>query len=120
MSALVLVARPISRTSCFRRCATSLAGIWKKRPMRDPDSHERTQIRRIGVFRRNRRSRLQEDLSVATGHAETGPPRCARHRRRKGRLDTRPAKGRVRDSLEKHGGLDAAAFDKLAGLLRYV
>src|SRR5260370_24401790 len=29
-------------------------------------------------------------------------------------------KARVRDSLEKHGGLDAAAFDKLAGLLRYV
>jgi glucose-6-phosphate 1-dehydrogenase len=29
-------------------------------------------------------------------------------------------KARVRDSLEKHGGLDAAAFDKLADLLRYV
>jgi glucose-6-phosphate 1-dehydrogenase len=27
---------------------------------------------------------------------------------------------RVRDSLEKHGGLDPAAFDKLRGLLRYV
>jgi glucose-6-phosphate 1-dehydrogenase len=29
-------------------------------------------------------------------------------------------KARVRDSLEKHGGLDTAAFHKLAGLLRYV
>src|SRR5215813_885017 len=29
-------------------------------------------------------------------------------------------KARVRDRLEKHGGLDAAAFEKLAGLLRYV
>lgn len=29
-------------------------------------------------------------------------------------------KARVRDSLEKHGGLDAAALDKLTGLLRYV
>ncbi len=27
---------------------------------------------------------------------------------------------RVRDSLEHHGGVDRAAFDKLAGLLRYV
>jgi glucose-6-phosphate 1-dehydrogenase len=27
---------------------------------------------------------------------------------------------RARDSVEKHGGLDAAAFDKLSGLLRYV
>src|SRR5271156_360055 len=29
-------------------------------------------------------------------------------------------KARARDSLEKHGGLDAAAFDQLCGLLRYV
>src|SRR5215475_5024044 len=29
-------------------------------------------------------------------------------------------KARVRDSLEKHGGLDSAAFEKLCGLLRYV
>src|SRR5215475_7994047 len=29
-------------------------------------------------------------------------------------------KARVRDSLEKHGGVDSAAFEKLSGLLRYV
>ena len=29
-------------------------------------------------------------------------------------------KARAHDSLEKHGGVDAAAFDKLSGLLRYV
>ncbi|HAB16288.1 MAG TPA: glucose-6-phosphate dehydrogenase, partial [Verrucomicrobiales bacterium] len=29
-------------------------------------------------------------------------------------------KARAKDSLEKHGGLDAAAFSKLEGLLRYV
>src|SRR3954468_2486902 len=29
-------------------------------------------------------------------------------------------KARARDSVEKHGGIDAAAFDKLLGLLRYV
>src|SRR5438132_8325273 len=29
-------------------------------------------------------------------------------------------KARARDSLEMHGGLHAAAFDKLCGLLRYV
>jgi glucose-6-phosphate 1-dehydrogenase len=29
-------------------------------------------------------------------------------------------KARARDSLEKHGGLDSAAFDKLCGLLHYV
>ena len=29
-------------------------------------------------------------------------------------------RARARDSVEKHGGLDQAAFDKLSGLLRYV
>src|SRR5712671_1421956 len=29
-------------------------------------------------------------------------------------------KDRAKDSLEKHGGLDASAFDKLSALLRYV
>jgi glucose-6-phosphate 1-dehydrogenase len=29
-------------------------------------------------------------------------------------------KARARDSVEKHGGLDPAAFDKLSGVLRYV
>jgi glucose-6-phosphate 1-dehydrogenase len=29
-------------------------------------------------------------------------------------------RARARDSVEKHGGLDRAAFDKLSGLLRYV
>src|SRR6266446_6200023 len=29
-------------------------------------------------------------------------------------------RARVADSLEKHGGLDRAAFDKLSGLLRYI
>src|ERR1700678_377076 len=29
-------------------------------------------------------------------------------------------KARAKDSLEKHGGLDQAAFEKLCGLLRYV
>src|SRR5919204_2746433 len=29
-------------------------------------------------------------------------------------------RARARDSLEKHGGVDRAAFDRLCGLLRYV
>ena len=29
-------------------------------------------------------------------------------------------KARAKDSLEKHGGIDSVAFEKLSGLLRYV
>ena len=34
--------------------------------------------------------------------------------------DIAQLKARARESLEKHGGLDPAAFEKLSGLLRYV
>src|SRR5207248_773726 len=34
--------------------------------------------------------------------------------------DSDQLKARAKDSLEKHGGLDPAAFKKLSGLLRYV
>jgi glucose-6-phosphate 1-dehydrogenase len=34
--------------------------------------------------------------------------------------NTDQLRARARDSVEKHGGLDAAAFEKLSGLLRYV
>src|SRR5262249_52367644 len=34
--------------------------------------------------------------------------------------NTEQLRARARDSLEKHGGVDPAAFDKLGGLLRYV
>jgi glucose-6-phosphate 1-dehydrogenase len=34
--------------------------------------------------------------------------------------DLEQLRARAHDSLEKHGGVDAAAFDKLSGLLRYV
>ena len=36
------------------------------------------------------------------------------------RHTTDELRARARDSLEQHGGVDRAAFDKLAGLLRYV
>ena len=39
---------------------------------------------------------------------------------RKCRLEPRAVPRRVRDSLEKHGGIDPAAFAKLCRLLRYV
>src|SRR5213593_4397809 len=34
--------------------------------------------------------------------------------------NTDQLRARAQDSLEKHGGLDRPAFDKLCGLLRYV
>ena len=38
----------------------------------------------------------------------------------RGGWDLDRLRARARDSLEKHGGLDPIAFDKLCGLMRYV
>ena len=84
------------------------------------EHHERIPLRRPGLLRCHGRSGVQEDLPGTSGYVEARPPERARHRRGQGRLDHRPAPGAARDSLEKHGGVDPAAFDKLCGLLRYV
>ena len=54
------------------------------------------------------------------GHVEAWPPERAGDRRGQVRMESRPIPARARDSVEKHGGLDPATFDKLSGLLRYV
>ena len=78
-------------------------------------------FRRPGLLRRDRRSRLQEDLPVAAGDGEARPPRRAGHRRGQGGLEPRPAQGAgAREHREARRRLDPAAFEKLSGLLRYV
>ena len=52
--------------------------------------------------------------------AQRGHLERARDWRGQVRLEHRAAPARARDSVEKHGGLDPGAFDKLCGLLRYV
>ena len=65
------------------------------------------------------RRRVVENLPVDSGHGEW-PPRSAGHRRGEIWLGSRPVWARARDSVEKHGGVDPAAFDTLCRLLRYV
>ena len=84
-------------------------------------THDARALRRAGVLRRHRRSRVQEDLPGAAGD---GPPRAARRAGRSASprpAGPRAARARARDSLEqarrrrRRGG-----FAKLAALLRYV
>ena len=89
-------------------------------PLKGRDSHERTSLRRPCLLRRQGRPGVQEDLPVAPGHGPPRPFECASDRRGQGRLDHGSAQGAARDSVEKHGGLDPAAFAKLSSLLHYV
>ena len=116
----VRAAKPTSRTSCSRRCGSSSAGTWKNQRSRGTHD-ERSSFRCTGVLRRHGRSGLQEDLPVAAGDGEARRLERAGHRRGQGRVGISiNCKARARDSVEKHGGVDAAAFEKLSGLLRYV
>ena len=83
-SASLRAAKPISKTSCSRRCASSSAGTWSR--------NERQQrLRRARLLRRDRRPRVQEDLPGAAGDGQARQPRRAGHRRRQGRLEPRSA-----------------------------
>jgi len=84
------------------------------------DHHERNAFRCSRLLRRNRRSRVQEDLSVPAGGGEARAFERAVNGVANENWDPNQSKALARDSVEKHGRLDPAAFGKLAGLLRYV
>src|SRR5712692_7939665 len=119
MNVLARAERRISRTNCSRPCGTSSADTWK-----NPPNEEKTM------------SVVHSDALVffgATGdltYKKIFPSLQAMLKR--GHLNV-PVIGvaksgwtidqfraRARASLDKHGGVDPVAFDKLCGLLRYV
>ena len=64
------------------------------------------------VFFGTTRLGAQKGISRIAGDGEAWPPGCACHWHSQVRLEPH--------SVEKHGGLDRPAFDKLSSLLRYV
>ena len=117
-------ARRIFRTNCFPRCATGSADTWRKRlPKKGkrrcyeqfPHSDALVFFGATGDLAYKKIFPALQAM-VKRGHLERAGHRCGQ-----GWLESRPASGAGRnDSLEKHGGIDPAAFDKLSGLLRYV
>ncbi len=85
-------ARPISRTSCFRRCALVSAVTWKN-PRSKDHAMNAFPFRCSGFLRRHGRPGLQENLSVAAGDGEARTSQRAGHRRRQGGLESRSAQG---------------------------
>src|SRR5271165_5161446 len=123
MSDLARAVTLTSKTSCSLHCASSLAAIWKK--------NEKQEAKPKIMM-----NSAQSDAFVffgATGdlaYKKIFPALQAMVKR--GRLNV-PVIGvakagwnldqlraRAHDSLEKHGGVDAAAFQQLSSLLRYV
>src|SRR5882762_4199392 len=114
MSVLARVARQILRTSCSPRCATSSADIWKNPPseeeaMNVPHSDALVFFGATGDLAYKKIFPSLQAM-VKRGHLDVPVIGVA-----KSSWTLEQLKARARDSVKQHGGLDAAAFDKLSG-----
>src|SRR5215470_9325966 len=119
MSVLAHAARQISPTNCSRRCAMNSVDIWKNPPPEEEAMHDSHSDALVffgatgdlaykKIFPALQAMVKRGNLNVpVVGVAKAGWT-----------LDQ--LKARAHDSLEKHGGVDPAAFEKLSSLLRYV
>src|SRR5215469_9224106 len=119
MSGSVHAAMRISRTNCSRPCGSNLAGIWRSQPnerefMTNSHSDALVFFGATGDLAYKKIFPALQAM-VTRGHLNEPVIGVA-----KAGWNLDQLKARARDSVEKHGGLDAAAFDKLGRLLRYV
>src|SRR5256885_4071527 len=119
MSVLAPAARQTSRINCYRLCAMSSADIWKNPPNEEKsmtNSHSDALVF-FGATGDLAYKKIFPALQamVKRGHLNVPVVGVA-----KAGWNLDQLRARAHDSLEKHGGVDTAAFEKLSGLLRYV
>src|SRR5438105_8515326 len=119
MSVLARVVRQNSRINCSRRCVMSSVDTWKNPPNEEKamnDSHSDALVF-FGATGDLAYKKIFPALQamVKRGHLNVPVVGVAKAGWKLDQL-----RARAHDSLEKHGGIDPAAFDKLCGLLRYV
>src|SRR5215468_1214846 len=119
MSVLARVARQISPINCSRRCAMSSVDIWKNPPHEEEVMHSSHSDALVffGATGDLAYKKIFPALQamVKRGHLHVPVIGVAKAGWNLDRL-----RARARESLEKHGGVDAVAFEKLSSLLRYV
>src|SRR5262249_36159588 len=118
-SASAPAAKPTFATSCSRRCATSSAGIWKNprgegARVSNPQSDALVFFGATGDLAYKKIFPALQAM-VKRGHLDAPVIGVA-----KSGWNLEQFRARAKDSLDKHGGVDRAAFDKLCDLLRYV
>src|SRR4029453_13880559 len=120
MSDLARVATQISPTNCFRQCAMSSADTWRNPPneedsMNVPHSDALVFFGATGDLAHKKIFPSLQAM-IKRGHLSVPVIGVA-----KAGWNVEQLRARARDGLEKFGGgVDASAFDKLCGLLRYV
>src|ERR1700745_127577 len=119
MNGSVLVVKRISRTNCFPQCDSSSADIWKKarnEELRMTNSHSDALV----FFGATGDLAYKKIFPALQAMAKRGHLNVPVIGVAKAGWNLDQLKARARDSVEKHGGVDSAAFEKLSGLLRYV
>jgi glucose-6-phosphate 1-dehydrogenase len=119
MNGSLLVVKQISKTNCFPPCDSSSVDIWKKRRNEDVpmmDSHSDALVF-FGATGDLAYKKIFPALHAMAKRGHLNVPVIGVAKAGWG-LDQ--LKARAQDSIEKHGGLDSAAFEKLMGLLRYI
>src|SRR6266511_2271121 len=119
MSVLARAARQISPTNCSRRCAMSSVDIWKNPPPEEEAMHgsHADALVFFGATGDLAYKKIFPALQamVKRGHLNVPVIGVA-----KAGWNLDQLRARAHDSVEQHGGINPAAFEKLCGLLRYV
>src|SRR2546428_2780747 len=119
MSVLARAARQISPTNCSRRCAMSSVDIWKNPPPEEEAMHgsHADALVFFGATGDLAYKKIFPALQamVKRGHLNVPVIGVATAGWNLDQL-----RARAHDSLEKHGGINPAAFEKMCGLLAYI
>src|ERR1700716_4038459 len=119
MNGSVLAAKRISRTNFFPPCDSSSADIWKKQRNEEDamtDFYSDALVF-FGATGDLAYKKIFPALQAMAKHGHLDVPVIGVSR---AGWDLEPFRARARDSIEKHGGVDPVAFDKLSRLFRYV
>src|ERR1700704_1470420 len=118
MSALRHAEKPISRTRFFPQCVLDSAVIWKK--PRNEDSMNSTHADALVFFGATGDLAYKKIFPALQAMVKRGTLNVPVIGVARGGWNLDRLKARAKDSVEKHGGLDSAAFEKLSALLQYV
>src|ERR687896_2677646 len=119
MNGLARVARRIFPTSFFRRCVTSSAATWKNPPSEEKDMNNfhSDALVFFGATGDLADKKIFPALQAMVKRGRLNVPVIGVAR---SGWSVDQLRARAQDSLEKHGGVDPAGFEKLSDLLRYV
>src|SRR3989442_1077860 len=119
MSVLARAVRQISQINCSRLCAMSSVDTWKN-PPNEEEAMSISHSNALVFFGATGDLAYKKIFPALQAMAKRGHLNVPVIGVAKAGWNLDQLRARAHDSLEKHGGINPAAFKKLCGLLRYV